>query len=141
MTLGFYFIIAAICAAPGVALWLLSLLLLFVEWNMTYIDERRFRWPKIIVAMYNSLAKSFGDSEIKYELFEDNDYGNFSAMILMPSIFGGLFWPVTGIGCVYYTMLRMLRFSFRLKKGLMKLVNGKKCLAEYTEADKPKLNF
>ena len=50
-------------------------------------------------------------------------------------------WMPLLIFLVGYLLLRSLRFIVRIKKGLFKITDGKKCLKEYTDEDKPKMEF
>lgn len=124
----------------GWSIMLLCILAMFIEVNMTYVLERKYRHPLIVVWLC-AIFEDKGKEKTRDEL----DGGDVACVVIL---FFGLMWtgmsvawPISITALSYYIGLRILRFMVRIKKAVVKLLTNKKCLKEYTEKDSPKMEF
>jgi len=148
MTEALYYTIGALCAAPLVAVVIFILLSLFVAWNLSFIKDKPYKRPTVIYPFHKFFQKVFTPNMIA--TLEEFQRPNFCQTVDMEFVFlaysvGAIVmmgaWPGVLLVSMYIILLRMMRFMYRTKTAIGKVVNSGKCLKDFKEEDKPKIEF
>jgi len=123
-------------------------LLMFVGtiWTFikSYIVETEIKYPRFVVNLAVFFYNVFQpDVEMNAADLDNDDVlvGLMGMLYITLGFLVMLIWPIFIIGGLIYGMMRTLRFAYRIKSAIGKLVSGKKCLKDYEDADKPKIEL
>lgn len=130
MTEELYFSIGALIASVGISFILLIALSCLVTWAYSYVDDGYYTTPKLVkyIGTFPPFLDCYDASLMCVFIF-------IFSLLIIP------FWPIAVIFLSGYSFLRIVRFTFRIKKSIVKLLTNKKCLKDYKDHDYPKMEF
>jgi len=127
-----YFTIGACCGSVFIALYVMMLLTTLANIWWQYVNDEMLEEPSFVFNLFDA-----------FDVEECIPLGFLAFAFLAALAFGVtlLLWPLIMTLAVVYGLTRGVRFMFRIKKGLCKLITNKKCLKNYTEKDHPKMEL
>lgn len=115
------------------SLWILAVLTYIWNFLVSFVTEEDYRLPKFMCKLAKKIDFPHSDRE---------DHIVFMGGLLIFLSLTIFIWPLILICVVVYSILRVFRYMYRIKKAIYKVLNSKTCLKDYKEDSvKDKDNF
>ena len=130
-----YFQYGMYVAGFFLCLWILLIFHYIFNGCLAYVKDSKFEFP----SASQKIMKMFGADS--YDVRDGMGHLLYNVLFVFAIAVSIIAYPLVLICIIGYSILRSLRFAFRLKTRVFTIFNGKKCLKEYKDGEIEPVKF